>query len=56
MLNSSADEQLLQAYTIEMVNLPYALVAATATGNARNSEAEKARQKVIEKGNRKPDL
>ena len=55
MLNSG-DEQLLQAYTIELVNLPYALGAATATGNARNSEAEKARKNLIEKANRKPDL
>ena len=55
MLNNS-DEQLLAAYTIELVNLPYALRAATATGNARNSDAEKARQDLINKANRKPAL
>ena len=55
MLNSR-DEQLLEAYTIELVNLPYALKAATATGNARNSDAEKQRQDLINKANRKPAL
>ena len=55
MLNSR-DEQLLEAYTIELVNLPYALKAATATGNARNSDAEKERQDLINKANRKPAL
>ena len=53
MLNT-ADAQLLQAYTIELVNLPYALRAATITGNAKNADAEKARQDLINKGNRKP--
>jgi hypothetical protein len=55
MLNSS-DEQLLQSYMIELVNLPYALRAATATGNARKSEEERERQDLINKGNRKPSL
>jgi len=55
MLNSG-DEQLLQAYTIELVNLPYAHRAATATGNPRDSAAEKERQNLIDKANRKPDL
>lgn len=55
MLNSR-DEQLLEAYTIELVNLPYALKAATATGNARNSDAEKQRQDLSNKANRKPAL
>jgi hypothetical protein len=55
MLNSR-DAQLLEAYTIELVNLPYALRAATITGNAINAEAEKARQDLINKANRKPAL
>jgi hypothetical protein len=55
MLNTR-DEQLLEAYTIELVNLPYALRAATVTGNARNAEAEKERQDLINKANRKPAL
>jgi hypothetical protein len=55
MLNSG-DEQLLAAYTIELVNLPYAHRAATATGHLRHSDAEKARQDLINKANRKPEL
>ena len=53
---STRDGQLIESYTIELVNLPYALRAATATGNAKSSEAEKARQDLINKGNRKPTL
>ena len=55
MLNNGPGE-LLQAYTVELVNLPYALRAATITGNAKNAEAEKARQDQINKGTRKPAL
>ena len=51
---STRDGQLIESYTIELVNLPYALRAATVTGNAKSSEAEKARQDLINKGNRKP--
>jgi hypothetical protein len=52
MLNNR-DQDLLEAYTIELVNLPYAFRAATATGNARNSDAEKARQELLNKANQK---
>jgi hypothetical protein len=56
MLNSR-DAQLLQAYTIELVNLPYAFRAATATGNAKSSGAERERQELLRKANeRKPTL
>jgi hypothetical protein len=37
-----------------LMNLPYALAAATATGNAKSLDADKARQDLINKGNRKP--
>jgi hypothetical protein len=52
MLNSR-DAQLLQAYTIELVNLPYAFRAATATGNAKNAHAERERQELLRKANEK---
>ena len=55
MLNSR-DTQLLDSYTIELVNLPYALKAATITRNARNADAEKQRQDLINQANRKPAL
>jgi hypothetical protein len=38
------DAQLLRAYSVELVNLPYAVKAATITMNANNGAAEKARQ------------
>ena len=50
MLNRQ-DAQLLQAYTVELVNLPYAMKAATLTANANNAAAEKARQDQIKKAN-----
>jgi hypothetical protein len=47
------DPQLLLAYTIELVNLPSAFRAATATGNARNADAERERQELLRKANEK---
>jgi hypothetical protein len=35
------------------VNLPYALKAATVTGNANNAEADQSRRNQIEKGDQK---
>lgn len=49
MLNRRGSE-LLQAYNIELVNLPYALKAATVTGNANNAAADQGRRNQIEKG------
>jgi hypothetical protein len=49
MLNRSGPE-LLGAYTVELVNLPYALKAATATGNANNGATDQGRRIQIEKG------
>src|SRR4030095_1058766 len=43
MLNRHGPE-LLEAYTVELVNLPYALKAATATGNASNAAADQGRR------------
>ena len=48
MLNRSGPE-LLGAYTVELVNLPYALKAATVTGNAIHAAADQARRNQIEK-------
>lgn len=42
------EPQLLVAYNVELVNLPYALKAAIATGNANNA-ADQARRNQIEK-------
>ena len=49
MLNRSGPE-LLGAYTVELVNLPFALKAAIATGNANNAAADQGRRNQIEKG------
>ena len=49
MLNRSGSE-LLVAYTVELVNLPYALKAATVTGNANNAAADQSRRNQLEKG------
>ncbi len=38
------DAELLRAYSVELVNMPYAVKAATITMNANNAAAEKARQ------------
>jgi hypothetical protein len=48
MLNRRGSE-LLQAYNIDLVNLPYALKAATVTANAKNAAADQARRNQIEK-------
>jgi hypothetical protein len=39
------------AYTVEFVNMPYALSAATNTLNANNAAADKARQDLVNKAN-----
>jgi len=49
MLNRGGPE-LLGSYNVELVNLPYALKAATATGNANNAAADQSRRNQIEKG------
>src|SRR5262245_43091955 len=41
---------LLASYNVELVNLPYAWKAATATGNANNAAADQSRRNQIEKG------
>jgi hypothetical protein len=48
MLNRASGE-LLQAYTVELMNLPYAFTAATVTANAKNAAADQARRNEIEK-------
>jgi hypothetical protein len=45
------DAQMLEAYTVELVNLPYALEAATNTRNASGADAERARQDQLRKAN-----
>jgi hypothetical protein len=47
------DAQMLQAYTVELVNIPYAVSAATNTLNANNAAADKARQDLLIKANQK---
>jgi hypothetical protein len=46
------DAQLLQAYSLELVNMPYAVAAATVTRNANKAVAEKARQDAIDQANK----
>lgn len=46
------DAQLLQAYSLELVNMPYAVAAATVTMNANKGAADKARQDVIDQANK----
>jgi len=56
-LNRKSDPTLLEAYNVELVNLPYAFHAATVTANADNAAAEKARQEQMKKANKnKPDF
>jgi hypothetical protein len=43
-------DQLLTSYNVELVNLPYAFKAATATANANNAAADQSRRNQIEKG------
>jgi len=47
------DAEMLQAYTVELVNIPYAVSAATNTLNANNAAADKARQDLVNKANQK---
>jgi hypothetical protein len=47
------DAQMLEAYTVELVNVPYALSAATNTLHAKNAAADKARKELVEKANQK---
>ena len=49
MLSRSGPE-LLGSYNVELVNLPYAWNAATATGNANNAAADQSRRNQVEKG------
>lgn len=49
MLNRG-NSQLLQAYNVELVNLPYALKAATATANANTAAVDQSRRNQVEKG------
>jgi hypothetical protein len=45
------DAQLLQAYSVELVNMPYAVRAATITMNANNAAADQARGSELNKAN-----
>ena len=47
------DAEMLQAYTVELVNIPYAVSAATNTLNANNAAADKDRQDLLIKANQK---
>jgi hypothetical protein len=48
---SMRDAQLVQSYTVELVNMPYAVKAATITMNANKAAGAKARQDEINKAN-----
>jgi hypothetical protein len=50
MLNPG-NAELLQAYTVDLVNMPYAVKAATITMNANNAAAAKAKQNEMKKAN-----
>lgn len=50
-LNRGGNPELLQAYNVQLVNLPYAFVAATNTLKVDNNAAEKERQKQMKKAN-----
>lgn len=43
--------EMLQSYTVQLVNLPYAMRAATVTADAQSSAADKARREQNEKSN-----
>ena len=43
------DAQLVRTYSFELVNLPYAVEAATITMNANNVASQKARQDELNK-------
>jgi len=46
------DAQLLESYAVQLVNLPYALKGATATGNANKAAADRARQEQTDKADK----
>lgn len=46
------DAELLQAYSVELVNLPYAYRAATVTTSAKNAVSSQARKEDLQKGNK----
>jgi hypothetical protein len=50
-LNASPREPLVDAYHVELVNLPYAARAATVTANAKNASADRAREEQIKRAN-----
>lgn len=49
---SMRDAQLLDSYANQLVNLPYALTGAIATGNANKAAADRARQEQNDKANK----
>jgi hypothetical protein len=49
---SMRDAQLVDSYAVQLVNLPYALTGATATGNANKAAADRARQEQTDKANK----
>jgi hypothetical protein len=51
-LNRLSNPELLQAYNVELVNLPYAFRAATLSTNAKNAAAEQARLEQMRKANK----
>ncbi len=50
-LNRTSNPDLLQAYNVELANLPYAYSAAMNTLRAHDAVAEKARQEQLKKAN-----
>jgi hypothetical protein len=46
-----SDNNQLQSYNVELVNLPYAFAAATATMNVNNKAADQARRDQENKAN-----
>jgi hypothetical protein len=50
MLNPG-NAELVSAYTVELVNMPYAVQAATVTMNANKAAADQARQNELKKAN-----
>jgi hypothetical protein len=48
---ASRDGQLLEGYSVELVNLPYAVRAATVTANDNGAAADRAHQDQVNKAN-----
>jgi hypothetical protein len=44
---NNRDAELVAGYSVELVNLPYAFQAASATANAKNAQADEARRKAV---------